>query len=218
MRSIGILGGTFDPIHNAHLRLAHEALEQLKLDQIRFTPLNIPPHREKPVASSFHRKEMIDLAVENTPGFYIDCRELENEEISYSINTLKSLRQEFINDSLNLILGFDAFNKIDSWKDWQELLHYAHIIVANRPSSSKDEYDDELSTELKRWIEDHQTKDQEILKKELAGHIYFITIPILDISSSMVRQCYKEGKPVDNLLDVTTQDYIKNNHLYRETA
>lgn len=210
MQSIGILGGTFDPIHNGHIRLALEALEQIQLDQVRLIPANIPPHREKPIASSRHRRNMVELAIKDEPGLCLDCRELESEDISYSINTLKSLRQEFVDDSLCLILGRDAFNKIDSWKDWQELLHYAHIIVADRP----DECPSNASAELQTWIKKHQITDKSQLKNNLSGHIYSINIPLLDISSSMIRQLYSENKSVDNLLPVTIQTYIKDNHLY----
>jgi nicotinate-nucleotide adenylyltransferase len=214
MRSIGILGGTFDPIHNAHLRLAHEALEQLQLDEVRLIPLNIPPHRESPIASSLHRKKMIELAIEDEPKLCLDCRELDSEAISYSINTLKSLRQEFVDDSLNLILGRDAFNKIDSWKDWQEVLHYAHIVVANRPNESSRD----ISNDLNEWIEKHKTNNKTNLTSKLSGHIYFINIPELDISSSKIRQNVKENKIVDNLLPAINQNYIKDNHLYLDTA
>ena len=167
MRSIGILGGTFDPIHNAHLLLAREALQQLKLGQIRFIPVNIPPHRDKPIATPSHRKQMIELAIAGEAKFHLDCRELDCEETSYSINTLKSLRQEFTEDSLSLIVGQDAFNKIDSWKDWQELLDYAHIIVANRPNESSHD----ISKELKDWIEKNKTNDKTEIADKAAGQL-----------------------------------------------
>lgn len=210
MQSIGILGGTFDPIHYGHIKLALEAQQQLKLDQIRLIPVNIPPHRESPVANSVHRQAMIELAIKDKKTFYLDRRELESEEISYSINTLKSLREEYAEDSLCLILGRDAFNKIDSWKDWQELLHYAHIIVANRPNESPHK----ISTELQTWIEKYQTTDQSQIQNNLSGQIYSINIPMLDISSSMIRQLYSEHKSVENLLPKSIQTYIKDNHLY----
>jgi len=213
MQLIGILGGTFDPIHNGHIRLALEAQVQLKLDQIRLIPVNIPPHRAKPIASTVQRQRMIELAIKDQSCFSIDCRELESEEISYSINTLKSLREEFPEDALCLILGRDAFNKIDSWKDWQELLHYAHIIVANRPNESSTK----LTGELQSWIEKNLITDHTLLKNNLSGNIHFINIPMLDISSSMIRQLCSEQKAIDNLLPTTTQTYIKDNHLYLDT-
>jgi nicotinate-nucleotide adenylyltransferase len=213
MRHIGILGGTFDPIHNGHIRLAIEAQEQLKLDEIKLIPVNIPPHRSIPIVSPAHRLAMMELAIKNEPTLDIDRRELESENISFTINTLKSLRLEFPDDALYLIVGRDAFNKIDSWKDWQELLHYAHIIVANRPN----ELTNNISTELQNWIDKHQISDQTRLKNKLSGHIYFIDIPMLDISSSMIRQYYSEQKTVNSLLPTLIQEYIKDNHLYRDT-
>ena len=214
MRLIGILGGTFDPIHYGHLRLALEAREQLDLDQVRFIPVNIPPHRTNPVAPPKHRRAMIELAIKDDPNLCIDLRELESEDISYTINTLKSLRQEFIDDALFLIVGRDAFNKIDSWKDWQELLNYVHIIVANRPG----ELSNPVSFELKNWIEKHKTNDSALLKNSLSGTIYFIDIPMLDISSSMIRLSCSEQKTADDLLPATTLTYINDHHLYQDTA
>lgn len=214
MRPIGILGGTFDPIHNAHLLLAREALQQLKLGQIRFIPVNIPPHRDKPIATPSHRKKMIELAIAEKAKFHLDYRELDSEETSYSINTLRSLRQEFTEDSLSLIVGQDAFNKIDSWKDWQELLDYAHIIVANRPNESSAD----ISKELKDWIEKNKTNNKAEITSKTAGHVYFIEIPELDISSSMIRQNIKQQKSIADLLPVTNQHYINENKLYLDTA
>ncbi|GJM04413.1 MAG: putative nicotinate-nucleotide adenylyltransferase [marine bacterium B5-7] len=214
MPLVGILGGTFDPIHNGHIRLALEAKQQLNLDHVRLIPVNIPPHRSKPVASAIHRRSMIELAISHEENLSIDLRELDSDEISYSINTLKSLRQEFINDGLCLILGRDAFNKIDSWKHWDELLTYAHIIVANRPG----ELNGAASPKLEQWIKHHQTSQATSLNEKPSGYIYFIDSPMLDISSSMIRQKYLEHETIDELLQPSTLTYIKENHLYQETA
>ena len=214
MQLIGILGGTFDPIHNGHIRLALEASEQLKLDQVRLIPLNIPPHRKPPVANALHRQTMIELAIENEPKLCIDLREIESNAVSYTINTLKSFRQEHMSDALYLIVGRDAFNKIDSWKDWEQLLDFAHIIVANRPG----ETNSVLSTEVQDWIEKQEVDDVSLLQNNTNGYIYFISIPMLYISSSMIRQLYSTDKTVDDLLPKATQTYIKDNELYLDTA
>ncbi|MFT5396315.1 MAG: nicotinate-nucleotide adenylyltransferase [Gammaproteobacteria bacterium] len=214
MPLIGILGGTFDPIHNGHIRLALEAKEQLSLDHVRLIPLNFPPHRSKPIASAVHRRTMIELAISNKQDLCIDLRELDSDEISYSVNTLKSLRQEFTDDALCIILGRDAFNKIDTWKDWEELLDYAHIIVANRPGES----DEPGSQDLEQWVKQHQSSQLESLKENPSGTIYFIEIPMLDISSSMIRQKYLEHENIDTLLPPSILTYIKDNHLYLDTA
>ncbi len=218
MQHIGILGGTFDPIHKGHLGLALEALEQLKLDQVKLIPVNIPPHRNSPAASPNHRRSMIESVIKDEPNLCIDLRELESDDISYTINTLKSLRHEHADDALYLIIGRDAFDKIDSWKDWQELLNYTHIVVANRPSDPTTEINHDLSLELQKWIEHHQTTSQTLLKDKLSGKIYFIGIPLLDISSSMIRKRFSENQPVDSLIATSTQNYIKENHLYLDTA
>ena len=214
MPLIGILGGTFDPIHNGHIRLALEAKEQLSLDHVRLIPVNFPPHRSTPVASADHRRAMIELAISNEENLCIDVREIDSNEISYSINTLQSLRQEFADDALCLILGRDAFNKIDSWKDWEELLDYAHIIVANRPGES----DKVESQDLEQWIKQHQSNRFSSLKENLSGAIYFIDIPMLDISSSMIRQKNNQHETIDEFLPPSTLSYIKDNHLYLDTA
>lgn len=214
MPLIGILGGAFDPIHNGHLRLALEAKEELSLDHVRLIPVNFPPHRSKPVTSAVHRRTMIELAIIDEEDLCVDTRELNSDEISYSINTLKSLRHEFTDDALCLILGRDAFNKIDSWKDWEELLDYAHIIVANRPG----EPDKAESQILEQWVKQHQSSQTDSLEENQSGTIYFIEIPMLDISSSMIRQKYAEHETIDQLLPASTLTYIKDNHLYQETA
>lgn len=214
MPLIGILGGTFDPIHNGHIRLALEAKEQLSLDHVRLIPVNLPPHRSTPFASAVHRRTMIELAISNEESLCIDLRELDSEEISYSIDTLKSLRQEFTDDALCLILGRDAFNKIDNWKDWEALLDYAHIIVANRPGES----DGVESQYLEQWVKQHQTSQLNSLKENPSGSIYFIEIPMLNISSSMIRQKNIEHETINNFLPPSILTYIKDNHLYLDTA
>lgn len=210
MKLIGILGGTFDPIHNGHIRLALEAQEQLNLDQVRLIPVNIPPHRSNPIATTNQRIEMIELAIASETKLYLDKREIESATVSYSINTLKSLREQFTDDVLLLILGRDAFNKIDQWKDWQDLLDYGHIIVANRPN----EISNNITGELQDWIEKYQTSNIELIKNNLHGNIYFIPIPMLDISSSMIRQNLIEKKSVEDYLPEKINTYIKNNKLY----
>lgn len=214
MSLIGILGGTFDPIHHGHSRLALEAHNQLKLDQVRLVPLNIPPHRSSPIASTSHRLAMLELAVNDLPELKIDLRELNSDETSYTINTLKLLRQDFKEDSLCLIMGRDAFNKIDSWKEWQSLLDYTHIIVANRPG----ETDNNISSELKNWIKQYKTNDKNLLKNKLNGHIFFIDIPMLDISSSMIREFVAKQKNITDLTPPPIISYIKENQLYLDTA
>ncbi len=130
---IGILGGTFDPIHHGHLRCAQELLQDLPLDEVRLVPCRIPPHRDTPQASAEQRLRMLKAALDGAPGLTVDDRELSREGPSYTVDTLHSLRAEFGATPLCLIVGMDAFNGLDRWHRWQELIGLAHIVVAHRP-------------------------------------------------------------------------------------
>ena len=173
MQLIGVLGGTFDPIHNGHLHLANEVLEKLKLDEVKLIP--------------------------------------SNKDISYTIDTLESLHKEFPKDALFLIIGEDVFKNINTWKSWESLLNYCHILVATRPDNKTDV----LCEEIKKWKDDNRADDFNILRAVPSGYIYFIDIPIIEISSSMIRECYKINKPTNNYLASDIIDYIKINNLYK---
>jgi len=212
MRSIGVLGGTFDPIHNGHIHLALEVHNKLKLHTIKLIPANIPPHRSTPFASANDRKKMVELAILNQKNLSIDLREIENKNISYTVNTLISLRTEFPNDALFLIVGEDVFNMIDTWKNWQSILNYAHIIVGKRPSEHKKN----ISNELKVWRDTNKINDIKILKMTQSGHIFYINTPIVEISSSMIRKYFSERKTIDEYLPSNIISYIKKNNLYMD--
>ena len=212
MRLIGILGGTFDPIHNGHIRLAIEVLEKLKLDEVKLIPANIPPHRPTPFASSADRKKMIKLAISDEKKLSIDLREIENGNISYTVNTLKSLRDEFSDDILFLIIGVDVFNMIDGWKEWQSLLNYTHIIVANRSSDNEEN----ISGALKKWRNENKIDDINFLTSALSGYIYCIDTPIVEISSRMIRTYYAKYKNIQKYLPSNVITYIKENNLYKD--
>ena len=212
MRLIGILGGTFDPIHNGHIRLAIEVLEKLKLDEVKLIPANIPPHRPTPFASPADRKKMIKLAISDEKKLSIDLREIENGNISYTVNTLKSLRDEFSDDILFLIIGVDVFNMIDGWKEWQSLLNYTHIIVANRSSDNEEN----ISSALKKWRNENTIDDINFLTSALSGYIYCIDTPIVEISSRMIRTYYAKYKNIQKYLPSNVITYIKENNLYKD--
>ena len=212
MHSIGVLGGTFDPIHNGHIRLALEVRNKLKLDTIKLIPANIPPHRSTPLASANDRKKMVELAILDQENLSIDLREIENKNISYTVNTLISLRVEFPNDALFLIVGEDVFNMIDTWKDWQSILNYTHIIVATRLEENKKN----ISDELKVWRKKNEINDIKILKMTQSGHVFYINTPIIEISSRMIREYYSQNKIIDEYLPSNIISYIKENNLYMD--
>lgn len=134
---VGIVGGTFDPIHFGHLRMALELSTRLGLDEVRFIPAARPPHRGEPDASDLQRLEMVARAILAEERFVLDDREYRREGDSYMVDTLESLRAEMGDDvSLNLIMGSDAFLGLADWHRWQSLLELAHIVVVTRPDSS----------------------------------------------------------------------------------
>src|SRR5438552_2155932 len=132
-KAIGILGGTFDPIHLGHLRMAIELYEALDLARVHILPCYHPVHRKFPVASPEHRFEMVKTAVADEPSLFADDREIRRQGPSYFIDTLLEMRQEMPKTPLCLLLGIDAFLGFTSWHRWQEILDEAHLIVAYRP-------------------------------------------------------------------------------------
>ncbi|MCK5724204.1 MAG: nicotinate-nucleotide adenylyltransferase, partial [Gammaproteobacteria bacterium] len=133
---IGILGGTFDPIHYGHLRTALDVQQCLSLDEVRFIPCGEPPHRDKPVAESLQRLAMVRAAIAGQKGFSVDDREIRREGPSYMVDTLTSLKHDFKTESLCLILGMDAFNGLEQWHQWQQIFELANIAVMKRPAET----------------------------------------------------------------------------------
>lgn len=136
---VGILGGTFDPVHNGHLELARAALNQYKLDQVLFIPSNIPPHKilRPDTASAEHRYKMVSLALGHEPKFSVSRIETNRAGISYTSETLKLLKQERPDDSLFLILGADAYAGFREWRDAELIKSYATLLVASRSGAGK---------------------------------------------------------------------------------
>ena len=129
---IGLLGGSFDPIHLGHLQLARDALAQLSLTQVRFIPAG-RPWQKGPLSDAAHRAAMVLAAIRDEPRFALDRREVDRPGPTYTIDTLRELRRaEGDRTSLVLIMGSDQFERLDTWRDWQRLLDYAHIAVARR--------------------------------------------------------------------------------------
>lgn len=210
MKCIGILGGTFNPIHIGHLHLAEQLLAQLKLESIRFIPSANPPLKSPPQVSAQHRANMVKLAIANNPTLQIDTRELERTGPSYTIDTLRSLRMELgAETSISLLMGYDALLGLPKWHEWQSLLDVAHIIVVNRPQSSG-----EPPPALLSLLKTKQTATPEALFHAPAGKIYFAQIKPLDVSSSQIRALLAQGKPVNKWLDSNVLAYIQQHHLY----
>jgi nicotinate-nucleotide adenylyltransferase len=209
---VGILGGTFDPVHKGHLHLATTLLEQLKLAEIFFVPLNNPPHRPAPLASSEQRLEMLKLTVKNHPHLQIDDCELQRGGVSYTIDTLKCIRKKIDETPLCLIMGMENFRTLNIWHQWQSLLDYAHIVIANRPRNDDEIKDDEI----KNFMDSFITTTVEDLHDQPAGCIIKLDIPMLDISSTQIRNNILSNLESESLLPEKVLDFIQAHHLYKQ--
>ena len=209
--SIGILGGTFDPVHFGHLRPVLEVAEQLALDQVRLIPCSVPPHRPQPHASGKARQLMLELAIKGLHGFVVDDRELQREGASYTVDTLLSLRQDFSDNPLFVMMGTDAFTTIDTWSRWQQILDLAHIVVMKRPEEAL-----ALSGTLQPWYERHQAMPDD--KTLRAGKIWSLDVTQLAISATQIRSCFSERKNPRFLMPDSVIELIKHIGLYRPDA
>jgi nicotinate-nucleotide adenylyltransferase len=188
MRCIGVFGGTFDPVHYGHLRTAYELRRKLAFGEVRFIPCADPPHRSAPVTDVATRLRMIETAIAAEPGFIIDERELHRPGPSYSFDTLTSLRAEFPEASLCLLLGMDAFLDLPTWYKWGELLGLAHIIVAHRPG-----WQAPYEGTLGKLIQKHRTETRDDLHASVAGRIHIEPVTQLEVSSTELRRSIRAG-------------------------
>ncbi|GAB2190160.1 nicotinate-nucleotide adenylyltransferase [Sessilibacter sp. MAH1] len=207
---IGVWGGTFDPIHNAHLRLALEIKQQLHLAEMRLLPASIPPHKSNYHCRAEDRLAMVNLAVQSCSELMVDDRELKREGPSYSYDTLIEIRSELMtNQSLCWIMGSDSLVNFSSWYRWRELLDCAHIIVVQRP-----DYDFPVSGEVGEFLKMHQSFELGDLQASPAGKIFCTQLRMLPISSSDIRALLKDDRSPQFLLPDAVLDYIKSHKLY----
>ena len=209
---IGVMGGTFDPIHYGHLRMAQEISDSLDLSTVHFIPSATPPHKSNIAVSAVHRAEMVRLAIADNPKFKLDTRELERQGASYSIDTLESLRQELGNEaSICMLLGSDAFLKLNTWHRWNELLNICHIILVQRPHTDIQEA---LPAELQTLLDNHYSEHIEDLNLAPSGHINMQHITALDISATAIREDIKHGRSLRYLMPESVISYIEAHQLY----
>ncbi|MCF8158408.1 MAG: nicotinate-nucleotide adenylyltransferase [Burkholderiaceae bacterium] len=209
---IGILGGTFNPIHNGHLHLAERLNQTLAFEAIRFMPAAIPALKGMPNVSAEHRADMVKLAIVNHPTFEIDIRELEREGPSYTIDSLIALRKE-LGDKVSIcwLIGSDAFARLNTWHRWKDLLNHCHFVVVKRPHSEKLNW----NTEVELLLEAHQTKDANSLKNSASGKVLIQEIAALDISSTQIRQHIASKTDVSNFMPRSVMKYIQQHQLYQ---
>lgn len=212
-KPLGILGGTFDPIHTAHLRLAEEATRQLALGGVLWIPAGQPRHRAAPRASAEQRLAMVGLAVADHPEYHIDDTEIRTDEPSYTVPTLERLRARYgEKQPLVLLMGADAFLGLTSWHRWRDLFRLAHIGVASRPgfTLTAAAMPTELADELRRRHRDPPAA----LAMAPAGIIATFPLSAGTVSLTEVRSRLQQGAAADELLPAPVLDYIHRHQLY----
>ncbi len=212
---VGIFGGTFDPIHYGHLRIAEEILETVGLQKMYFVPAGIPRLRHSPVASPQHRVEIVRLAIQKNPDFVLDGREIYRDGVSYSIDTVREFKQEFGEEiRLCLVLGADAFIKLPEWNNWKELFNLCHFIVSTRPGYTFTLIKELLSKELREECSQRWVSNTKSLRKETSGLIFIASTTMLDISATSIRAHIAVGRNIRHLVPSVTVNYISKNKLY----
>ena len=201
------MGGTFDPVHNGHLRAAIEACEALGLDHVRLIPLLLPYHRGEPVASAEQRAAMLDAAAR--PPLVVERCEIKRGGVSYTVDTLTEMRARWPQRSLVLLLGLDAYHGLPNWHRADELLSLAHIVVAARPDIGTAHHG-----ALDELVANAQAAHVDELHDTCAGRVFFLDIPLLPIASSELRARRAAGRSIRHLVPESVDDLIIEHSLY----
>jgi nicotinate-nucleotide adenylyltransferase len=202
MKRVGILGGTFDPIHNGHLKLAENAYAQFPLDEILFMPAPNPPHKTDHLITDFAvRMEMVRLAIRPYAGFVCSDFEAGRQGKSYTAQTLEELQQANPDTAYSFILGADSFYEIGTWYHPEIILRLADLIVADRD-----------------YEKNHQSleKHADDLRERYGARIGFIRAEEVDISSVHLRKLISENRSTEKYLPAAVLNYIREHHLYHE--
>ncbi|SDJ05254.1 nicotinate-nucleotide adenylyltransferase [Ferrimonas sediminum] len=209
LTAIGLLGGTFDPIHNGHLKMATDALAQFQLDEVRLLPNHQPPHKAATGASSEQRLQMVRLACGTHPQLSVDDRELHRRQPSYTVDTLESLRQDHPHAALCFIIGMDSLNSFAHWHRPQRILELAHLIVCRRQ-----DVDLNLSPAAKTLLKGRITEDNQSIRHQLQGQVVLTELQPPGVSSTEIRHRLQQGLAVDTLLPPAVINFIQAQRLY----
>ncbi|HHV46933.1 MAG TPA: nicotinate-nucleotide adenylyltransferase [Tissierellia bacterium] len=199
-KRIGIMGGTFDPIHNGHLLMAEYSRIQFNLDKVLFIPTGIPPHKEHAkILPNKYRYDMVLLAINSNENFFLSTIEMDRKETTYTIDTINLLKSLYKDVDFYFIMGSDSLLQIHEWKDYKKLLGLCNFVVAKRPGYN--------NSNLDRLIEE--------LSSSCNSSIYTLEASLLDISSSEIRNRVSKNLPISYLVPESVERYIYKNNLYR---
>ncbi|XKH00157.1 nicotinate-nucleotide adenylyltransferase [Marinobacter nauticus] len=205
-----IYGGTFDPIHHGHLRLALEVCDALAVATIDLVPCHIPPHRGDTGADSQQRLDLLQLAIAGEPALRVDDRELRRAGASYTADTLRQLREELGPDEpLTMVVGTDAFAAFDRWREWQSIPGLAHIVVVRRPGA-----DLPSGSEAQKLVKSRRADEYQALHEQPCGLVLELDPPLLDISATGIRERIADGRSPRYLTPDSVWNSIRAQGLY----
>ncbi|MCC7257524.1 MAG: nicotinate-nucleotide adenylyltransferase [Gammaproteobacteria bacterium] len=210
---VGVLGGTFDPVHHGHLRCAFEVLVACGLESVRLVPAARPPHRHPPVAGAETRVRLLCAACAGEPRFQVDERELRRTGPSYTVDTLASLREEVGTRPICLLIGMDAFLGLPGWHRWRDLTGLAHLVVMHRPGAFL-----APGEALAQMLATCRSEDVEDLRRTPSGVVRLQAVTPLDISSTAIRALLAEGGDPRYLVPDAVRDQLLKEGCYRQKA
>ena len=211
IKRIGILGGTFDPIHLGHIEPAISTAKYLGLEQITLLPAHIPPHKRFTSANANQRKEMVELVCQESTLFSLDMRELRRNTPSYTVETLKEIKAESPSSQIFFIIGMDSLLSFTTWFKWQEILQYCHLVVNTRP-----DHDLAIANEdTQRLLKKHHIDNISQIGNKAAGNIIIRHKESWHVSSTVLRQQLKQQAKLSNLIPESVANYILKHKLYR---
>lgn len=227
-RRIGVYGGTFDPVHYGHLRVAEAVSNAFALDRILFVPAFTPPHKRKRMISSpFHRMAMLALATADSANMFISTVELEAPSRPYTVETLGRLQAELRPARLFFVMGADSFGDVTSWREYEAILSEYDVIVATRPghrsrdghggAQDGDEAVGALTPQLKRRIVDLRGGGRPSDEDLKSSRIYLTDYVSIDVSATEVRETARQGRSIDNLVPPSVAAYIEKYRLYQKS-
>jgi len=212
---IGILGGTFDPIHHGHLNPAKQVAQWLDINKITLLPAHIPPHKSSTSADALQRKEMVSLVCQNDPLFELDARELTRHTPSFTVETLKEIKRDNPNSQIFFIIGMDSLLNFTSWHQWQEILTLCHLVVNSRPCYDLSTMNNETNTLLKN----HRATQLSEIKQCESGRIFIHENQHWDVSSTELRTQLKvqlkHQQTAHNAIPDCVLNFITQEQLYR---
>ena len=208
-KHIGILGGTFDPVHNGHIACADYVQRECGLDTVKLMPCHLPPHRATPGVSAEQRAAMVQLAIAGYPKLALERLELDKQSPSYTVDSLQLLHQREPDSRFYFIIGMDSLCYFRQWKNWQRVLQLAHLLVCERPGYQATEGDAPF------LLQQYGVADIAALQQSAAGGILLLDNPLFAVSATDIRRQLQQHSTAGSALDPAVLNYIQLQQLYQ---